>query len=63
MSNIKFEFNEKGIQQIAQDAVNKLAAQHRNVCIICNKPIYHDGPLKPGMVPVHPECAKKEGLA
>jgi hypothetical protein len=63
MSNARFEFNEKGIQQIAQDAVNKLAAQHQDVCIICNKPIHNDGPLEPGMVPVHPECAKKEGLA
>jgi nitrate/TMAO reductase-like tetraheme cytochrome c subunit len=62
MSKVRFEFNEKGFEQVAQDAVNKFAEQHQNECIICHKPIQNDEPLKPGMVPVHRECAEKEGL-
>ncbi|MEE8725531.1 MAG: cytochrome C [Bifidobacterium crudilactis] len=62
MSNVRFEFNEKGLDKIAQDAVNKFAAQHQHECVVCHKPIQSDGNPEPGTVPVHHECAVKEGL-
>ena len=62
MSKVKFEFNEKGLEQIAQDAVNKFAAQHQNECVVCHKPIQGDERPEPGTVPVHRACAEKEGL-
>jgi hypothetical protein len=62
MSKVRFEFNERGLEQIAQNAVEKFASQHQNECIICHKPIEGDEHPKPGMVPVHRECAEKKGL-
>jgi hypothetical protein len=62
LSKVTIKFNQSALNKLGKDAANAFAEHHQHDCIVCGKPVRNDEPLKPGMVPVHMECAKAKGM-